>query len=97
MYDFSVSDCTQEQNGIHNLLPLFEKANGRLCQERVLRPRNLATIVTWRHTSLHFSRGLRPGSEVGSEHVIEWQYLSLRDQEQIEIFSQSKSCGLLAP
>ena len=37
MYDFSVSDCAQEQNGSHNLLSLFEKANGRLCQERLLR------------------------------------------------------------
>ena len=46
MYDFSVSDCAQEQNGSHKLLSLFEKANGRLCQERLLRPRNLATIVT---------------------------------------------------
>ena len=90
-----VSDCTQEQNGRPYFTPLFEKAknnaNGRLCQEILLKYRNFATKVTWHHTSLSFSRGLRPGSEVGSEHMIEWKYLPLGDLEQIEIFSQSKS------
>ena len=32
-------------------LPSFDDANGRLCQEGLLRSRNLATMVTWRHTS----------------------------------------------
>ena len=29
------------------------------------------------------SRGLRPCSKVCSEHIIDWQYLSLRDLEEI--------------
>ena len=30
------------------------------------------------------SRGLRPGSKVHSEHLNDWQYLSLGDLEQTE-------------
>ena len=30
----------------HTFLPSFDNANGRLCQERLLRSRNLATMVT---------------------------------------------------
>ena len=35
-----------------------------------------------------FSRGLRPGSMVFSEHMNDWRYLSVRDLEQNEFFSQ---------
>ena len=35
----------------HTFLPSFDNANGRFCQERLLRSRNFATMVTWRHTS----------------------------------------------
>ena len=38
-----------------------------------------------------FSRGLRPGSKVCSEHMNDWQYLSLGDLEQNEFFPKSKS------
>ena len=31
---------------VHTFLPSFDNANGRLCQERLLRSRNLATMVT---------------------------------------------------
>ena len=41
-------------------LPSFNNANGRLGRERLLRSRNFATMVTWRHTSplywLNFER-----------------------------------------
>ena len=40
VYDFPVQDCTQEQ--ISN--PYF--SSGRLCQGRLLRSRNFATMVT---------------------------------------------------
>ena len=40
---------------------------------------------------LIYSRGLRPGSKVCSEHMNDWQYLSLGDQEQNEFFPKSKS------
>ena len=42
---FPVQDCTQEQNSN----PYF--SSGRLCQGRLLRSRNFATMVTWRQTS----------------------------------------------
>ena len=32
------------------------------------------------------SRGLRPGSKVCSEHMNDWQYLSLGNLEQNEVF-----------
>ena len=35
-----------------------------------------------------FSRGLRAGSIVLSERLNDWRYLSLRDLEQNEFFSQ---------
>ena len=37
MYDFPVQDCTQKQNGIPFFFPSFDNANGRLCQERLLK------------------------------------------------------------
>ena len=44
----------------HTFLPSFNNANGHLCQQRLLRFRNFATMVTWRHTSppyyLHVSQ-----------------------------------------
>ena len=36
-----------------------------------------------------FTRGLRPGSKVCSEHMNDWQYLSLGDLEQNEFFLKS--------
>ena len=35
----------------HNFPPSLDNANGRLCHDRLLRSRNLATMVTWRHSS----------------------------------------------
>ena len=37
------------------------------------------------------SRGLRPGSKVCSEHMNDWQFLSLGDLELKEIFPESIS------
>ena len=37
---------------VHTFLPLFGNTNGHLCQEILLKSRNFATMVTWRHTSL---------------------------------------------
>ena len=34
----------------HTSLPPFNNADGHLCQERLLRFRNFATMVTWCHT-----------------------------------------------
>jgi len=51
----SVHCCTLEQNGSSLFFPSFDNANGRLCQERLLRSTNVATMVTWRHTSLHWT------------------------------------------
>ena len=44
-----------------------------------------------------FSRSLRPGSKVCSEHKNDWQYLSLGDLQQNEFFPKSKSWGFLVP
>ena len=43
-----------------------------------------------------FSRGW-PGSKVCSEHMNDWQYLSLGDLEQNEFFPKSKSWRFLVP
>ena len=37
----------------HTFLPSLDSANGRRCQEKFLRSRIFATMVTWRHTSLY--------------------------------------------
>ena len=39
----------------HNFLPLFNNANSRLCQERLLSSRNFAPMVTWHHPSPVYS------------------------------------------
>ena len=39
----------------HTFLPSFDNANGHLCQEILLKSRNFATMVTWRHTFLFIS------------------------------------------
>ena len=44
-----------------------------------------------------FSRSLRPGSKECSEHKNDWQYLSLGDLQQNELFPKSKSWGFLVP
>ena len=49
--DFPVHGCTREQNGS----PYFSSIVWRLCQERLLRSRNFATIITWRDISPLFS------------------------------------------
>ena len=36
----------------HTFLPSLDNADGRLCKERLLRSRNFASMVMWRHTSL---------------------------------------------
>ena len=43
-------------------LPLFDNANGCLCQERLSWSRKFATMVTWRHTSPSWwwLKGLKP-------------------------------------
>ena len=48
-YDFPAHDYTQEKS---TYLPSFDNSNDRLCQERLLRPRHVATMVTWRHMHL---------------------------------------------
>ena len=35
----------------HSFFPWLDNANGRLCHDRLLRSRNPATMVTWRHSS----------------------------------------------
>ena len=45
LYNFRVYECTREQNG-SPFVPSFDNANGRLCQERLSRSRNFATVVT---------------------------------------------------
>ena len=50
-YDFPVHDCTRSKTVAQTFLPSFDNANGRFCQEKLLRSRNFATMVTWRHTS----------------------------------------------
>ena len=61
---FRVHGCTREQTNAllntpktlaHTFLPSFDNANGHLCQERFLRSRNCATIITGRHISPLFS------------------------------------------
>ena len=46
LYDFPVHDCTRNKTVAHPFLPSFDNANGRLCQERLSRSRNFATMVT---------------------------------------------------
>ena len=42
------------KTAVHTFLPSFDNRNGRLCQERLLRSRNLSTMAMWRHiSSLH--------------------------------------------
>ena len=50
MYDFPVHDYTQERDGSPYVLS-FDNKNRCLFQERLLRSKNFATMVTWRHTS----------------------------------------------
>ena len=45
-YDFPMQDCTQKQNGSPFFFPSFDDANGRLCQERLLKSKTFPTIVT---------------------------------------------------
>ena len=42
----------------HTFLPWFDNVKGRLCQERLLRSRNFATMVMQHHTTLLYSRWL---------------------------------------
>ena len=51
MYDFHVHDCTQEQNSSPYFSSIVQQHNGRLYQERLLRSRNFATMVTWHYIS----------------------------------------------
>ena len=44
MYDFPVQDCTQEQNSTP-----YVSSGRQLCQGRLLRSRNFATVAMWRH------------------------------------------------
>ena len=47
--------------------------------------------------NLIYSRGSRLGSKVCSEHMNDWQYLSLGHLEQNEFFPKTKSLGFLVP
>ena len=44
----------------------FDKENGRHCQEKLLRPRNFATMVTLRHTSARFCKH----TSISSHHLM---------------------------
>ena len=44
MYDFPAHGCTKEQNDSSVLSS--DNANGRLCQEKLLGSKNIATTVT---------------------------------------------------
>ena len=46
---------SRTQTVAHFFLPSLDNANGRLCQERLLRSRRFPTVLTWRHTSLYNS------------------------------------------
>lgn len=90
-----MQDCTQEQNSN----PHF--SSGRLCQGRLLRSRNFATMVTWRQTSPLCTRlveGVPPAvassnerlywqanSQAGKKVVKSKSLLTLRDPWQEEI------------
>ena len=49
----------------HTFLPSFDNANGRLCQERLLRSRNFAAVVTLRYTPPLYLSHLWKGTEYG--------------------------------
>ena len=51
MSDFYVHDSTQEENGSPLFDSIFDNANSRLDQERVLRSRNFATVYLGNMTS----------------------------------------------
>ena len=51
MYDFHEYDGTQEQNSSPYFSSIVQQHNGRLCQERLLRSRNFATMVRWHYIS----------------------------------------------
>ena len=54
MYDFRLCmTALRNKMAADTFLQSFDNTRGCLCQERLLRFRNFATIVTWRHTSLH--------------------------------------------
>ena len=68
--------------------------------DHVLLVGKLKTIGASSHVLKRFasySRGLRPGSKMCSENISKWQYLSLGNLEQNELFPKSKSEGFLAP
>ena len=52
MYDFTVNDCTQKQNGSPYYSFIIRQCRRLSPSERLSRFRNFASIVTWRHTSL---------------------------------------------
>ena len=48
MYDFSVHDCTQDQNGSPYFSSIVRQSRGHLYQKRLLRSKSFATMVTRR-------------------------------------------------
>ena len=46
LYNFRVYECTREQNGSPYFCSIVRNVNGRLCQERLSRSRNFATMLT---------------------------------------------------
>ena len=57
----------------HTFPPSFDNTNGHLCQDRLPRSRNYATMVTWRHSSFLYSH---PGE--GTE--VQWTPRCCRKQ-----------------
>ena len=55
MYDFRLCmTALRNKMAADTFLQSFDNTRGCLCQERLLKFRNFATIVAWRHTSLYW-------------------------------------------
>ena len=83
MYEFSVHDCNKEQNRSRYFSSIVRLCNWpSQSQERLLRSRNFASLVTWRHTSLSGEHRLtRTIEDVLSQTICEtivwnWKYIS---------------------
>lgn len=75
--------------GMAKLQKILQKINGLFTQIR--RCFVAVTLAIAAAAILISARGLRPGSTVCSESMIDWQYLLLEDLEQIGIFPKIKS------
>ena len=71
---------SRTQTVAHFFLPSLDNAYGRLCQERLLRSRRFATIVTWRHTSIYNSvriQNTRSFSVISMDCAVFWLLLDI--------------------